>query len=158
MEKLRINLLSCSEDERWQEKELNPFGSTAKVRWFVHYEVRLFDSYSKELLEKSAWQRFKTRHSELLNAEHNPDGALGYIFGFTVCSPAFKEKPTEDYTEYISRALVQNTFDEVAAVEYLRNKLDSVGEKTTQELGPIFQSFLETDEWVSGSPYNQHTV
>lgn len=142
-----IGLLSYSEDERWQEVELKPFGSDPNVRWAVHYEIHLFDIHTKNILDNSLWLRFKARHAEFLPTKYNPEGALGEIFGFTVCSPAFKKDPTKEYVEYIERALVQSKFNEALAIAYLKKRLDALGERPAAELMLCLRAFLETEEW-----------
>ena len=112
----------------------------------MHYEVKLFDFISqKKLKESTKWEQFKARHG--LSDRFNKDSALGELFGFTVCSPAFQESPTEEYAQNTDRFLVQQKFNEDEAISYLRSRLDSIGEKAVDSVGADFRTFLDTEEW-----------
>lgn len=152
MKKIRPGLLNYSIDEKWQEAGGGEFGSRADIRWVVSFEIVLFDHFSREALRKSAWQRFKSRHPEWLSNKFNRDGAIGEVFGFVVCSPAFKQNPSPDYVQTIDRVFVQNIFDEQSAIEYLKSRIDTIGEKNIESIGDDFRKFLETDEWDLDMP------
>jgi hypothetical protein len=132
--KIKPVLLNINKDESWQEDQLAPFGSRPDIRWVVHYEVRLADGNASP----SIWNRIGFGRG----------GVIGELFGFTVCSPSFKDRPEESYSQNdLSRALIQERFDEHTATEYLKSRILEVGESTVLELGERLAQFLETDEW-----------
>lgn len=147
MKRIWPGLLSYSIDEKWQENTISDFGSSPKVRWVVSFEVLLFDHHSREALRRSSWERFKSNHPEWLTNKYNRDGMVGELFGFIVCSPAFKRSPTANYEPLISRAFIQDVFDQNSAIEYLKSKIDAIGDQDVENAGSYFREFLETEEW-----------
>jgi hypothetical protein len=131
-----------------QEKPLNPFGSDPSVKWAVSYEVVLGDAKVTEMIKRSPWYKIWTRHPQLFGRPYNKDGSLGYIFDFLVCSPAFRADP-EPYCSRkdASNSFVQTRYNEEKAKSYLEARINSIGERTVEQIGEEFSTFLHTEEW-----------
>lgn len=144
---ITVHLLDYEVDEKWQFPDSDKFGGSADIHWVVHFEVTLFSDEDKEALALSPWEKFKSQHPEWLNANHNKDGALGCNFGYVVCSQTYKERPEADYMESISKAFVQDIYNEQHAIDHLRQQIDRIGSVDIKLLGRHLALFLEVDEW-----------
>lgn len=148
---IKLGLMKIVSDEKWQEDDTSAFGLLPTKRWVAHYEVTLLDYYAKAELERSRWERFKAKHSEILSSQYNSGGALGEVFGFTVCSPAFKQDPTDDYSsDDVKKALIQDHLDEAAARNYIKNRIDSIGNMDINGIAKQLRQFLELDDEERG--------
>lgn len=126
---IQPGLVGIEREDEWQENEETPFGVSPDVRWFVEYQVGIKDKNKKRGV-------FKKKEAILY---------LGYT-SITVCSPAFKKAPPEDYGNVkVSRALVQDNLDELALEQFLRSRLTEISASSEGDLKDRLASFLVID-------------
>lgn len=75
------------------------------------------------------------------------DGNVNGDFIFIVCSPEFKNNPTEEYRQDVDRAYVQSVFNKSDAIDHITNLINSIGRVSLDEFTRKIHLFLLTEEW-----------
>lgn len=116
-------------------------------RWVIGATVDIGDANGPRFKDKRS--RIEKGIDRILfgrNHQGHPD-SLGYSFTFFVCSPEFKDHPTDQYKKYTSIMLVQDTYNRYDAEQWLKKKIQSIDDVTEAELTSQLHLFLESEEW-----------
>lgn len=104
-------------------------------RWVIGASIEIGDRLEK----KNSSNFLKVSHS-------NPTGNLNGNFMYVVCSPSFKQNPTQDYIQDIDKAIVQNVFHKDDASEYVTQRVE-MGAVSIESFTNEIKEFLYTDDW-----------
>jgi len=77
--------------------------------------------------------------------EGHPD-SLNDQFALYICSPSFAKNPDPRYLSRMPIMLVQEKYDPKRATEWLKNKVESIGEISAGSLQAELYAFLDGDE------------
>jgi hypothetical protein len=115
--------------------------------WAVDWLVDIGDRNIVEYYERShALKRLQGRLLDLRYGRHGNGSFQAELF-FLVCSPEYAKRPGPDHdlvdTEH---ALVQETFDAVAARKYLIDAIANIGEVEPENLELALGKFLDVKD------------
>ncbi len=90
-----------------------------KERWVAGASVELGDINGPKY--KDSRSKFARWLDKKLfgQSEHTDERSFNVFFTFFVCSPAFKDNPTDVYKKYVHIMHVQNQYDKQEAAQYL---------------------------------------
>ena len=89
--------------------------------------------------------------NKILHLPVNPTAKIGYDFFLTAHSPSFKlGEVFRDPTNPNYQGYEQELFDNNAVIQFLENKINSIGTVNLSELGTKLSEFLDIHEWEDG--------
>ena len=130
---MNVELAGVELEDEWEENSKGISENVLNNRWFKEYEVYL----SLKYIEENEGLTTRLKNIFLAKPKH-PD----FFAHFLVCSPEMYKNPPSNMKSATRHALVQDSFNEAAAIDDLRKRLAGISAKDQKELQQKLSTIL----------------